>query len=137
MGYGCRGNHFWCRFLNRSLQFYPQNRKTEHYRRTETKGKGMRKAFIHALRGIHETFQNERNFKIHTVIAAVILFTGWWSNLSPGEWLWLSLSFALVFGMELLNTAIETLCDIVSPTYHPLIRKAKDAAAGAVLVTAV
>lgn len=99
----------------------------------------MRKgqAFIHALRGIRETLRNERNFKIQMGVAAAAFLAGWWSNLSTGEWLWLSLSFALVLGMELLNTAIEAFCDVVSPGYHPLVRKAKDAAAGAVLVSAV
>lgn len=97
----------------------------------------MRKgqAFIHALHGIRETFRSERNFKIHAAIAAVALLAGYWANLSTGEWLWLALSVTLVFGMELLNTALEAFCDVVSPSYHPFVRKAKDAAAGAVLVT--
>lgn len=96
-----------------------------------------RKPFTHALRGIRETFRSERNFKIQIVVAIVAFSVGYWLNLSAGEWLWLSLSITLVFAMELLNTAIEAFCDVVSPGYHPLVQKAKDAAAGAVLVSAV
>lgn len=94
-------------------------------------------AFIHALRGIRETFRSEQNFKIHAVFTALALLAGCWVNLSTGEWLWLALSVTLVFGMELLNTAIEAFCDVVSPSYHPFVQKAKDAAAGAVLIATV
>ncbi|SFC01162.1 undecaprenol kinase/diacylglycerol kinase (ATP) [Parapedobacter composti] len=92
--------------------------------------------FAHAFRGLQAAYLSERNVKIHLAAAALSVALGVWLELSMYEWLWISLSIALVFLSELLNTAMEALVDMVSPTYHPLARKAKDTAAAAVLVAA-
>lgn len=94
-------------------------------------------AFINALRGINVTFREERNFRIHLAAAILVFMLGYWLRLTVAEWLWLGLATALVFAAELINTAIESVFDLISPDEHPLTKKAKDAAAGAVLVTAV
>ncbi|MDN6385831.1 MAG: diacylglycerol kinase family protein, partial [Alkalibacterium sp.] len=57
-------------------------------------------------------------------------------DLSRNEWLWLLLVSYLVFVMELLNTVVENVVDLVTETYHPIAKKVKDMAAAAVLVTA-
>ncbi len=93
--------------------------------------------FVNALRGIWQTFASERNFKIHLLISSVVVVAGAWLGLSAPEWRWVALCIALVLVSELLNTAIEALVDLASPTYHPLAKRAKDIAAGGVLLAAV
>ncbi len=93
--------------------------------------------FSNALAGIVETYRSERNFKIHVVVALAAVSIGAWIDMTPSEWRWILLCIAMVFIMEMLNTAIEALVDLVSPDKHPLAKKAKDVAAGAVLIAAV
>jgi len=97
----------------------------------------LARAFVHAYRGITYTFWEERNFRIHVLLAALVLLLGFWFQISAFEWAWIGIAIALVLGFELVNTAIENILDLVSPGYHPLVRRAKDAAAGAVLVAAL
>ena len=93
--------------------------------------------FRNALIGILETYRSERNFKIHVIIALVAVGLALWLEVSDMEWCWIALCIAIVFLAELLNTAIEALVDLASSDYHPLAKKAKDAAAGSVLIAAV
>ena len=66
------------------------------------------------------------------VIAAALLF-----RVSAGDWCWIILAISIVWTAEALNTAFEFLADAASPAFHPLVRDAKDVAAGAVLITAI
>ena len=93
--------------------------------------------FTHALRGIKITFREERNFRIHLILASLCIGLGYWMGLSTIEWLWLGAIMAMVLVAELLNTAIEAVVDLISPGMHPLARKAKDAGAAAVLIAAI
>lgn len=93
--------------------------------------------FVNALRGIRETFRSERNFKIHLAVTLVVVALGAWLELPLSDWYWIGLSIVLVLISELLNTAIESLVDLASPTFHPLAKRAKDIAAGAVLLAAI
>ena len=66
----------------------------------------------------------------------------WWRpgfilGLSASEWIWIVLAVGSVWTAEALNTAFEFLTDVASPDFHPLAEKAKDVAAGAVLIAAV
>lgn len=67
----------------------------------------------------------------------VVLAAGLWLRLSRMEWALVTLCIALVLALEAVNTALEYLTDLVSPHYHPLAGKAKDVAAGAVLLGAL
>ena len=58
-------------------------------------------------------------------------------HLSPPEWCWIVLAVSIVWTAEALNTAFEFLADAASPNFHPVVRDAKDVAAGAVLITAL
>lgn len=100
-------------------------------------GKRKRNPFGDAFRGIVAAYRSERNLRIHTAIALVAVALGVWLDVTRGEWCWIALCIALVIMAELFNTAIEMWVDLVSPDDHPLAGKAKDAAAGAVLVAAV
>jgi len=92
--------------------------------------------FIHAVKGIIEVASTERNMKVH--LAAALLAVGLAACLRLEAWKWavLFLAIALVMVSEMLNTAIESVVDLHCKTYHPLAKKAKDVAAGAVLLAA-
>ncbi len=62
---------------------------------------------------------------------------GWWLHIAVSEWRWLILAFMLVWMGEALNSAIEWLCDLVSPGFNPQVGRIKDVAAGAVLICAI
>ncbi|WP_241158431.1 diacylglycerol kinase family protein [Cohnella candidum] len=94
-------------------------------------------SFGHAFRGIFYTLAHERNMRFHAGAAAVAAIAGAWLRIGLTDWLWLGVAATGVLSAELMNTAVERAVDLASPDEHPLARAAKDAAAGAVLVTAV
>ena len=81
--------------------------------------------------------RTQHNARIHLAATAIVVVGGWLSEFTTAEWMLLTLTIAMVFMAEALNTAIEFVADAAVPGQHPLIEKAKDVAAGAVLLTAV
>lgn len=75
--------------------------------------------------------------KVHSGLAVIVVIAAAVFRLPLSSWMLLLLAITLVLTAELLNTAIEATIDLVSPEVHPLAKKAKDTAAGAVLLTAV
>lgn len=75
--------------------------------------------------------------QIHLVVAVLVVLAGWFFNITTTEWILCLLCFGLVFGAEMVNTSIENLVDLVSPKKHELAGRAKDMAAGAVLISAL
>jgi diacylglycerol kinase (ATP) len=67
----------------------------------------------------------------------VVIGLGLYFGLERWEWVSVSVAIGAVWSAELVNTAIETIVNLVSPDFHPLAGRAKDVAAGAVLVMAV
>lgn len=94
-------------------------------------------SFRHATKGIHSMFSSQANAVIHLLAALVVMIAGWYCSLSPTEWCLVILAISMVIGAEAMNTAIEHLTDLISPQYHLLAGKAKDIAAGAVLIAAL
>ena len=94
-------------------------------------------SFRHALRGFAQLLRSEPNAWIHAFATFLAISMGFALGISRGEWLAVVLAMALVWSAEALNTAIEALCDVVSPDHDPRIRIAKDAAACAVLLSAL
>lgn len=95
------------------------------------------KGFYYAGRGIALAVR-ERNFRFHLCAAAfVIFFAARFYELSRGEWAALLLTCGAVLSLEAMNTAIERLCDKLSPEQDPKIGAVKDIAAGAVLISAI
>ncbi len=90
-----------------------------------------------AIAGVRHAFRSQRNFRIHGVIAGVVIIAALVLRISRAEWAVVVSLIALVIGLELLNTAIEALVDLSSPTSHPLAKIAKDTAAGAILLVAL
>ena len=87
-----------------------------------------------ALAGVRHALHSQRNLRIHTIIAAVVVTAGFALRISRTEWAVVVTLIALVIGLELFNTAIEALVDLSSPESHPLAKVAKDTAAGAILI---
>jgi diacylglycerol kinase (ATP) len=79
----------------------------------------------------------QHNAWIHAATTVGAIALGFFFNLSRSEWCWIVLAIAIVWTAEALNTAFEFLADAASPNFHPVVRDAKDVAAGAVLVTAI
>jgi diacylglycerol kinase len=98
---------------------------------------GLIRSFGFAFAGIGALLRSQRNAQIHAVATIVVLAAGIFFGASLGEWIALILAIALVFSLEALNTALEAVVDLVSPQPHPLAKKAKDVAAGAVLIGAI
>lgn len=94
------------------------------------------KSFGFALEGILKFFLYERNARIQLVVAIIVIILGAAFNISQNEWLVIIFSIAFVLSLEMINSAIEKLCDLVSRDFHPCIKKIKDTTAGAVLVSA-
>jgi diacylglycerol kinase (ATP) len=94
------------------------------------------RSFKYAFRGIGLVVTSQHNAWIHVAATLVVVSVGLWVQLSRLEWCSLVLAIVAVFTAEALNTAIEYVTDLTSPEFHVLAGKAKDAAAGAVLIAA-
>jgi len=95
------------------------------------------RSFSHAGRGIWLTFRSQHNAWIHAVATLAVLCAGFLFGISRLEWCVVVLACGMVWSAEALNTAIECLADRVTKEFDPLIRQAKDVAAGAVLLAAI
>ena len=91
-------------------------------------------SFGYAFRGIWAALRSEAHLQFHALATVVVIGGGLYFRLSLPEWALIALAVAGVWTAELVNTAIETLTNLVSPDFHPLAGKAKDVAAGAVLL---
>lgn len=94
-------------------------------------------AFKHAFRGFGHALKHEMNFKIQFVVAAMVIMLGYYLNINSSEWIFIIGTIVLVLSLELLNSAIEKTCNLISKEYHPAIKIIKDIAAGAVLLAAL
>ncbi|ALV21201.1 Diacylglycerol kinase [Carnobacterium antarcticum] len=94
-------------------------------------------SFKYAFKGVQTVFQEERNMRTHVFLGTFVLIACLFLHLQPSEWLWMILSIFLVLVIEVLNTIIENVVDLITDNhFHPLAKKAKDMAAAAVLITA-
>lgn len=94
-------------------------------------------SFGYAFKGIAMLIRTQPNAWIHVLATAVVTVSGIWLHIPAGEWALLLIAMALVWVAEAVNTAIEHVVDLASPEHHPLAGKAKDIAAGAVLLAAI
>ena len=94
------------------------------------------KGFWYAFRGVAESICAERNMRVHIVISLYVLYFSQYYNLSVARFALVVAVIAFVLALELMNTAIERACDAITTEQNPLVKMAKDAAAGAVLVGA-
>jgi len=91
-------------------------------------------SFKHATEGVLHCFRTQRHMQIHFVMLVLVLASGLMLALDKRDMVILLFCICLVIATEMVNTAVETVVDMVTQTYHPLAKLAKDVAAGAVLV---
>lgn len=95
------------------------------------------KSFANAFRGLKDCLSHEKNFQIQYVVALFVIGAGIFFSLSTTEWMIILICFAVVLSFEIINSAIEKLCDLVCPEFNLTIKKVKDMAASAVLLSAI
>lgn len=101
------------------------------------KNKSFIASLKHALRGITTVFKEERNMRSHVLSALLSLLLCWFFRVTTVEWFMILFCCFLVIIIEVLNTVVENIVDLVTEcSYHPIAKKAKDMAAAAVLIAA-
>ena len=95
------------------------------------------RSFVYALKGIYFAVRNEKNFQIEIIIGGCAVVLALLLSLSGLEQGLIILSVALVLTLELANTALERVIDILKPRVHPYARIIKDMMAGAVLLASL
>jgi len=98
---------------------------------------GRIRSFKYAIVGIWTMLKSQHNAWVHAFATIAVVIAGFVFGISTSEWCLLVLAIIAVWMAEALNTAIEFLADVASPDFHPLVKKAKDVAAGAVLISAI
>lgn len=101
------------------------------------KNKNLRESFRHASDGIRMIIKTERNMKIHLVMTVLVILCAVLFKLTPAEKAIVIFLCAIVICAELINTAIENTVDISTAVFNMYAKRAKDAAAGAVLVISI
>lgn len=94
-------------------------------------------SFRHAVEGVLHTLRTQRNMRFHVFALTLILLSGVMFRLQRVEMLVLSLAAAMVLMAEMFNTAVEAVVDMITQTYHPAAKFAKDISAGAVLIASI
>ena len=90
-----------------------------------------------AFSGIYEFLQQDQNAKIHIVIAILTCICGFYFELTKIEWLLVTICIGMVIASEMINAAVEKLCDLVQPEFDLRVKSIKDISAGAVLIVSM
>ena len=94
-------------------------------------------SFRYAFAGLWVLLKTQRNAQIHLLATILVVGIGCFFGIQRDEWCWLIIAIMSVWVAEAFNTALEFLADALHPEHHPLVGKAKDLAAGAVLLAAI
>ena len=97
---------------------------------------GRMQSLRHAIDGVILMLKSQHNAWLHATATVLVMLVAAVFRVSGREWCWLVIAVMAVWTAEALNTALELLADVASPEFHPLAKKAKDVAAGAVLISA-
>ncbi len=95
------------------------------------------KSFRYAFQGLKALLIEEHNARIHFVVAFIVVAAGVVFKLRPYEWIAVIFAIGVVITTEILNSAIENLCDFITPERNEKIKKIKDLAAAGVLISAI
>lgn len=98
---------------------------------------GRVKSFSYALQGLGFMLRTQHNAWLHALATLGVIALALYTGVTAADWRWLIAAMALVWVAETLNTAVEYVCDLVSPNYHLAVKRAKDIAAGGVLIAAI
>ena len=94
------------------------------------------KSFGYAFEGIALMLKTQHNAWLHLIATTLVTALAGWCGVNADDWRWLIGAMAMVWMAEAMNTAVESLCDVVSPKYSLAVKCAKDLAAGGVLIAA-
>jgi diacylglycerol kinase len=94
------------------------------------------KAIRYALEGWWYVIQTQKNTWVHAFSSVAVILMGVWLTISRTDWAIIIITIALVWIVEVINTAIEALTDLASPDYSQLAKISKDVSAAAVLIAA-
>ena len=98
---------------------------------------GFLRSFTFAGQGVWYVVRTQRNMRVHLAAACCAIAAGLALRIGAADWACVIITIGVVLAAEALNTVVEALTDLSSPEFHPLAKIAKDAAAGAVLITSV
>ncbi|NLG10707.1 MAG: diacylglycerol kinase family protein [Coriobacteriaceae bacterium] len=101
------------------------------------RSRSLTASFGYAFQGIFQVITTQRNMRIHLIVAVLAILAALGLQLQALEWVAILILIGLVLAFEMLNTALETLIDLVSPKFHPLAKIIKDVGAGMVLILAI
>lgn len=97
--------------------------------------KRLLKSFIYAFRGLRKVFKEEQNLRVQSIFAFFVICLGFYFHVSSTEWCFLILSIGLVILMEILNSAVERITDVLKPRLNTYVKEIKDIMAAAVLLS--
>lgn len=95
------------------------------------------KSFGYAAQGIAFALKTQQNARLHLLATIIVCLSGLWLHVTANDWRWLIGCITLVWFSEIMNTAFEHICDVVMPELHISVKRAKDVAAGAVLICVI
>lgn len=95
------------------------------------------KSFHYAFSGLKTAWREEHNFRVHCTAAIIAITLSFVLHISTHEWIAVLFSIGFVFVCELLNTALENIADFICPKNNPNIKKIKDIAAAAVMISSI
>lgn len=98
---------------------------------------GFVRSFSFAGQGLWHVVRTQRNMRVHLAVAACAIALGAALRIGAADWACVIIAIGLVLTAEVLNTVVEALTDLCTAEFHPLAKIAKDAAAGAVLISSV
>ncbi len=98
---------------------------------------GRMRSLRYALAGIAFMLRTQHNAWLHLAATVLVVGAGIGLGITAGDWRWIVVALVLVWVAEAMNTAFEHLCDVVAPQFHASVKRSKDIAAGAVLITAL
>ncbi len=101
------------------------------------KNRTIIQSFQNAFLGLIKIIKEERNMKIELIAGALAVFLCFYFQVTKAEFLIVFLCCMVVTSLECVNSALEQVVDLASPEYHLLAGRAKDFAAGAVLISAI
>ena len=95
------------------------------------------KSFQYAFRGFCKIFKEEQNLKIQSIAAIVIIVLAIYFNITKTEWMFLIFVIGLVILMEIANSAVERVADLLKPRIHTYVKEIKDITAAGVMVASL
>jgi diacylglycerol kinase len=101
------------------------------------KFKRLVKSFHYALKGLVKTFREEQNLKVQTIVGLIVILLAWQFKVSRLEWLILIFVISLVILMEIVNSALERVTDVLKPRINGYVKEIKDIMAAAVMLASI